>query len=386
MQATKRSVTGIHVLSRQNPSRALRRSSNRKHLQSGRRKPLLPTTGTLTIPSHSITLLTLPFTSRTAFRGDTPINLHNTATILYSLCKAYKGFIDKDWIGTETVQDVIAFLLESLEQVRPDDLLCIEYNTTIEIRFLSIAQQCHEHGAMLDIQVIDDIKKTNKRAYALFMEFLKFSLSYLHITDFNDDTVDMIHESILDDIEQSGDQEYIDDEQELIEYLNQTYKLKLPRLYNQIMAIPGTPETFKANLLDYHPKQKAYQQMKEWFLKGYDIYERGFDMDKHANPYHHIPTESLNCEVLPDQYIRFIWSYNDRVGEWISHEYSERMGNDNCIPLMDSIVLTEDTINDLLQPKDSIIDEFYAWFSDGQAIYDLEQHFRTRKQQSNDNN
>lgn len=345
-----------------------RNKSRARHGKSGRRITNKPSFNTLTF--HNVTIPSRAISIKK--------NTIEESRLLYDAAKSLPQYKEKNWTPSNILAE---FNLHNLKQLSDYYQSPVYLNSeTNEILTLFASDTCSSHGAIVDIEIIKRLARKNRTLYYHTLRFIRMCTEHLEISNFLTDEHEFVIDMTMEDEET--------EDKEIAHELRSIYERYLPKLYRKMKDLPGNISEDYLALLKYNPRVKEYKKAKEWFLKGYQYAFNDFRISDYVpdqDAFMLINTDADNHCLHPYYYIRFIWSYSDMVGEYISNDFNEYMGNCHVLPLC-----VEKNIKDITDPKNTIakiqiINEFYAWFSTGEAFELFVQHFKKQRHASNKN-
>lgn len=285
---------------------------------------------------------------------------------------AHPDYREMDWNKDTSILMVLRHVLLEFERLKPADLgLYFEVDgEKVRPMWVYECAKSYQYDNLVPCEWLVDLRKKNRKAYLLSMEFFSFVLQYLYLGLWDGYYEEMELEHIVETLEYHRvhkDNDLSEDELEDYQSTIRYYGNVVAGYLNRIRKIESCPTNLRQKLNQWKPRKEKYKELKNWMLEGIGLYDQGVNFHDLFLPQQIAENYFRNGETHPYDYCHFIWSDTDFLGSGLESRISDEGSNLGLIPLVETQYVNQHNFehaNKLF----GISDKFCDWMSFGSQM------------------
>jgi len=233
---------------------------------------------------------------------------------------------------------VLGTILEKLHGLIPNDFQweIIESPNYLIRVYHKYSNVCEYDIYMLSLEYLPKLKNQNRKIYNLILSMMSLLNKHCNMPhmDMDERMLDYFDERI-------GEEKYEDDPDEgLISYYSDMihkYMKGEPGFYeNCINRLNFSIDDFAQMLAQFNPENDLEVEIFSWCFKGYELIRSGLDYNDFLDYEFERGIDGAN----PYNYMRFVWSLDDYMGEEVLRDSEEYCNSVGMIPFVHNFYLT----------------------------------------------
>ena len=285
---------------------------------------------------------------------------------------AHPDYREMDWNKDTPILMVLRHVLLEFERLKPADLeLYFEIDgEKVRPMWVYECAKSYQYGNLVPCEWLVDLRKKNRKAYLLSMEFFSFTLKYLYLGLWDGYYEEMELEHLVETVEYHRvhkDTDLSDEELEEYQCTIRYYSNVVNSYADRIRNHDCRPMELQEKLNQYKPRKEKYKALKNWMLEGIQFYHQGVNFHDFFLPQQIAENYFRNSEIHPYDYCHFIWSDTDFLGSGLESQISYEGSNLGLIPLVETRYVNQHNIEHA-KKLFGISDQFCDWMSFGSQM------------------